>query len=456
MDELSNKISGQKSLKRDYKQIINELKVENNPQPRLKEELKILTTEAKNFEEKSKWKEASVVYFEGAMILREFVDKNDNTFKEWVDKSVYGLVSLANEYMAWKEVDRSSAAMAVANLIHFLKGEWSLLPAYNEFNSNFSSLIQTGKTAAQSLWVPYDLVTCISQLNAELLQRAESYAQTSLLTETKITDAFRDVIYTVLADAREAMTSQMKLPVIETTGELPKDIIFSEKFNLSIEVENTGEGIANRVILTINKINGLNIESGSYSTGVESLQPNSKYKFSFTFNCPSGEGEKERKFDIGGKIEYLDILNNRRQNPLGPYSITIRAFKKADELKEALNKLEKSNNDLISKYESIKSSATSSKSFVSSFLEVYNTSKKEIVNYINSGDFNKAESRIDLLGSFMQKIGVSSAELASNHENLVLKSSETRNTLLKINKSSFENLSKTEKLLNDFETKWTK
>lgn len=455
MDELNAKVGGGKSVKKDYKAIITELQaMGDNNRGKLNEELTSFSKEAQVLEEKSKWKEAAVIYFEGAMILREILGVTDSTFKQWVDRSSECLVNLANEYITWKEVDRSSAAISVANLIHFLKGEWTLLPAYTEFNQKYSSMIQTGKTASQSMWIPYDLVNSIDQMNAEFLQRAESYTQTGLLTETKVTETFRDAIYTVLAAAREAMTSKLKLPNIETTGALPKDIVFGEKFSLEVDLKNIGEGDAKNVTVSIKKIDGLNLTSGSYTLSFESLKINGNKKFKLEFVCPSGEGIKERKFDLAGKVEYLDIINNRRQNPIGPYTIIVRAFRKADELKESLQKVSKSNTEVLDMFNSFKSSDSEAKPVSVAFLDFYNAEQSQIQKDIQSGEFPRAEASISLLDNAVKKVGTSSVQLASTFDTLNKTINESKTTISLNIKSSKENLSKVDKLLNDFEFKW--
>ena len=456
-DELSARIGAQRSQKKDYKQIISELQTlgeGNQRQKKLNEELTAFSTEAQALEEKGKWKEAGVLYFEGSMVLKEILGISDSTFQQWVDRSSQCMVNLANEYGAWKEYDRASAAIAVANLIHFLKGEWTLLPEYNDFNQKYSSMIQTGKTAAQSMWIPYDLVNAIDQINAEFLQRAESYTQTGLLTETKVTEIFRDAIYTVLADARTAMTSKLKLPNIETTGALPKDIVFGEKFSLEVELKNIGEGDAKNVKVTINKMDGLNLTGGSYTLSFESLNVNKDKNVKMEFVCPSGEGIKERKFDLAGKVEYLDAINNRRQNPIGPYTIIVRAFRKADELKDNLAKAEKANEEVFNNIRTFTSSGTEVKTLAQNFSDFVSGQKSGISKNISAGEFAKAEASIEVLDSITKSVGTSSIGLMSAFDDLSKTVNESKNVISTNLKTSKDNLAKIDKLLNDLENKW--
>ena len=456
-DELNAKLGGQRSHKKDYKQIISELQAlgeGNQAQKKLNEELATFSNEAKGLEEKTKWKEAAVVYFEGAMILREILGVKDTTFQQWVERSSQCLVNLANEYIAWKEVDRSSAAISVANLIHFLKGEWTLLPAYTDFNQKYSSMIQTGKTASQSMWIPYDLVNAIDQINAEFLQRAESYTQTGLLTEIKVTETFRDAIYTVLADAREAMTSKLKLPNIETTGALPKDIVFGEKFVLEVGLKNIGEGDAKNVTVSVNKNDGLTLTNGSYSLSFESLKVKGDKKVKLEFVCGSSEGIKERKFDLAGKVEYLDAINNRRQNPIGPYTIIVRAFRKADELKESLQKSSKSNAEILDKFNTFKSSDSDVKAVSVAFLDYVTSEKSGIEKSISAGEFVKAETAIETFDKVTKSVGTNTVALLTSFDETSKAINVSKDVVSNAVKDAKNNLSKVEKLLNDLENKW--
>jgi hypothetical protein len=304
------------------------------------------------------------------------------------------------------------------------------------------------------MWIPYDLVNSIDQINAEFLQRAESYTQTALLTETKVTESFRDAIFTVLENAREAMTKKLKLPNLETNGILPKDIIFGEKFNFNLEVKNIGEGNAKNVTVTINKLDGLNLVNGSFTMSFESLNVNSSKKISIELTCPSGEGVKERKFDLSGKIEFFDIINNKRQNPLGPYTIIVRAFRKADELRESLGKVDKSNSENVSMFTKYKSFDSESKLIATAFLDFYNKEKIEINRFIESGEYVKAELNINKLSEIFNKIGSESIKLLSANEELHSTVAESKNIVSSNLKQIKDNLTKVEKSISEFENKW--
>lgn len=463
MDELANKLGGKRSAQKSYKDIINELQSSGLPQhqleKKLNEEIQGIATTAQGLEKSSKFKDAANAYFEVGVIVKEVLDDSSTTHHQWIQKSSDCLVALANEYIAWgaQEIDRAAASMSIANLIYFLTGKWQLLKAYNEFNERYKDQIQQGKTAAQSLWVPYDLVTSVTQLNSESLQRAESFAQTALLTQAEPAKTFHDAVQTVLTNAREAMVAQMKLPAIESSGSLPKDIVFGENFILDMSVENVGEGFAHDVKVTINKMDGLNLVGGSYSNFVKELEPSSKrHNFKLEFVVPSGEGEKERLFDIRGTIEFYDILNNKRINPIGPYSIIIRAFKKADELKELLNKVESSNKEILDKVISFSSQIPTTTAVVNSFKTTFEALKNDTLTYINNGEYIKAETRIELYKSFIQTVGSPTANLLTEQEeigNLIKNTAQKSSESMEKTKQS---LQETEKILQDFETKWKK
>ena len=462
MDELTSKLGGHMKQRKPYQDIIKELRSmglnEHQLQKKLNEEIEKLSKEAQGLEGNSKYKDAAILYYECGIIVKELSDSESTAHLSWIKKSSNSLVSLANEYITWKEVDKAAASISIANLIYFLTGEWTLLSAYNEFNEKYKDLIQQGKTASQSLWVAYDLVTSVNQLNAESLQRAESYAQMALLTQTEPTKTFHDAVQTVLTKAREAMTSKMKLPNLEISGLLPKDIVFGENFKLEMEIRNSGEGFAHDVTITFEKIDGLVLTQGqTYSVYFQELEANSKMeKFELEFNCPSGEGEKERTFEIKGKAEFLDVLENKRLNPIGPYPITIRAFKKADELKESLTKIESSHSGLLEQYESFISSTEASQSLINSFKGTFKSLKDSITQSIKDGEYVKAETRISLLNTFLDSMGSPAAKVILEHDETVTSLEKTREHVISASKTTKDNISKIEVLISDLETKWKK
>lgn len=463
MNELASKLGGQQAPKRSYRDIIDEI---NNAdlnalqlQKKLDEETSAMATQANSLEESSKFKDAAILYFEIGIIVKEVNDKSSTDHHTWIEKSSKCLVLLSNEYIAWgvKEIDRAAASLAIGNLINFLTGNWTLLDAYNEFNSKYADQIQQGNTAAQSLWVPYDLVNSVTQLNSESLQRAENYAQTALLTQVEPAKSFHDAVQTVIANAREAMVSQMKLPNVDITGSLPKDIIFGENFTLNLDITNTGEGFANDVKVVIDKLEGLNLVQGSFSVSFKELEANSKtQKLNLEFNCPSGEGDKEKLFEIKGKVEYLDILENKRINPIGPYPILIRTFKKADELKERLKKIENSNKEIIEKFDNFSSDQDTTKSLINSFNKTFKKIKEDSVQQINDGEFIKAETRLELLNTFLQSMASPAAELILTHDDLAKETEKIKNSVMDSNKKILEQVSNTESILDAFEKKWKK
>ena len=463
MDELASKLGAKSSQQRSYRDIINQLQSsglnQHQLEKKLNEELSSIASNAESLEKSSKFKDAANLYFEAGIIVKEVLDESSTKHHDWIVKSSNCLVALANEYIAWggQEIDRAAASLSIANLIYFLTGKWELLQAYNEFNAKYKDQIQQGKTAAQSLWVPYDLVTSVTQLNSESLQRAESFAQTALLTQSEPAKTFHDAVQTVLANAREAMVAQMKLPNIESSGSLPKDIVFGEHFFLDMSVENIGEGFANDVKLSITKMDGLNLVNGSYSNFFKELEPNSKgHNFKLEFVVPSGEGEKERLFNIKGNVEYYDVLANKRINPIGPYPIVIRAFKKADELKESLQKVENSNKDLIDKITTFTSSNTTTTTLVNSFKSMFEALKSDTLSYIQKGEYPIAENRIELFKSLLQTLVNPTLGVLEEQANIASSISTTASVKSETDKQIKNALKETESALAAFETKWKK
>ncbi|MHA2362464.1 MAG: hypothetical protein ACXAC7_00805 [Candidatus Hodarchaeales archaeon] len=455
-EDLRAKIAGEKAtVEKNFKTIINEIKaLGSEGQKQLTEELTRISTQAQTYESNQKWRETAIIYYKGGMVSQAFSADDHSVAGQWFSKSSEALVKLSQEYMTWNEIDRASAAIAIGSVLFFLIDDWSIKSFYNDFCNKYKSEIQQGKTASQSLWIPYDLVQCVQELNPEFLQRAESYAQASLLTETKISDPFREGIQDAINKAREAMVAQMKVPNIQSSGSLPKDVIFGEEFRISMKITNIGEGEARDVNATIDMPKDFNLLKGSIQEVIGNLNTNKSHEFEIECSCLPKEGELVVDYSIEGKISYLDVLNNRREVPIGPYPLIIRTFRKADELREALKVVEKDNAPAIEELKKLKTSQINSKDLISALLNTYQTLTKEIHEKIDKAEFDQAEARIDLTKLILNSIGSQSAQLIFAHEKTSERINKVKSVSEEIYKDSSEKLKSTEKILDDYEKKW--
>lgn len=457
MDELAARMSGGRKEQKNYKQVIEEIQGlgPEHAQRALSEELRERSTGAQALEGSEKWREAAVQYFHAALIAQAFSEPGDEALPQWFAKVSDCLVRLAEEYMTWGEADRGAAAIAVASLMPFLANDWSLKPFYTNFNNNHGGAIQQGKTASHSLWIPYDLANCVNNLDPEALERAESFSQTVLLTISKVVDPFRPAVEQALAKAREDMVAQMKVPNLQPSVSLPRDAVFGESFNLSVDLTNTGEGEAHGVTVEWSMPEGLQVEGGHLSTNLGTLGSNSQISTSLTLLSPSGEGSEEVAYEVTGRVLFLDVLNNQRQFPVGPYTIVVRAFKKEQELREALEETVLNHQEVVGRLTEVTPQLAASSNVVRGFQELYNTLRSEATSLIDEGKFDHAEARIELFRSFLQLLGQPTTELVLQHEGLANDVTTVQPEVSKGVSEALGKIGEAETLLEEFRKQWT-
>ena len=402
-----------------------------------------LRTQAQSYETNKKYKEAAYQFYIGGMIARHFYPSDSKNFTPWFQSTSRCLVGLAQEYLGWKEIDRAAAAISLATLMNFLSDDqWVLPDYYNQFLSNYSSLIQTGKTASGSLWVSNYLVSAVHDLNAEALQQSDSFAQNYLLAEAKTTSQYRDGINLVIDLARKKFSDAIKLPDMKLTAHLPKDILFAEKFKISLELINSGEGEAKNIQIVFNTPTGVTLASGTATNTFGNFPKNTTKKLDYEFICPTGEGNKEKAFDFSGQIQYDDILGNRRSKVIGPYSLIIRAFKKADQLRDELKKVQTLLEQDLSKLNNQKSTKNVT-DFISTINGFINGMIKDITAGIDAGAYDSAEIKLNLLKNLSDQLLAPEAIFLTNINEIINKistSAQESTTIYQDSKKLLEKL----------------
>ena len=300
-----------------------------------------LQSNAQNFKTNNKFRESAHLFYLGGMISRHFYPQNMKENKSWFQNSVNNLVALSEEYMTWKEIDRAAAAVSLANILNFYtQDSWELEEYYSNFLSNNSAMIQQGKTASGSMWVPHFVVSAINDLNTESLQQADQYAQMYLLAEAKTTSLYREGIMEILNLAREKLSKSVKIPSLQIDALMPKDILFGENFHVQFTISKQGEGKIKNIILNFTTPEGITKIGDNSSNQLQSLESTDQSVIKFEFSSNKDQIEDEKEFQLSGNVQFDDVLGNRRSFLMGPYSIMIRSFRKGDQLRDQLRSLE--------------------------------------------------------------------------------------------------------------------
>ncbi|HKZ41588.1 MAG TPA: hypothetical protein VJ044_11535 [Candidatus Hodarchaeales archaeon] len=379
----------------DFKAVLSNLESlgESEREPQVSQSLNELRSVAQSFSGNKKYKEAAAQYYVGGMIARHFFSRDSSAYSPWFSNASNSLVLLAQEYVAWKEIDRAAAAISLASLLGFLGGDWNLQDYYGQFLKNHASEIQRGKTASGSLWVPNYLVTAISQLNPEVLQQADTFASTYLLAEAKTASQYRDGINLVLNLARAKLQGSIKVPTLEVEALLPKDVLFDEKIIIKLVVKHKGEGEARDAQLVFQGPSDVPLIGGIRESKIGTMKEGQAKTIEFQFTLPKTAGVQEKSVEFSGQLSFQDMVGNRRTFVVGPYAVVVRVFRKADQLREELAKVESEIGPGLSQLHNSKS-VTSFERQTKSILSFIESIKSETAGAISNGDFVLAQLMI--------------------------------------------------------------
>ncbi|OLS23001.1 MAG: hypothetical protein HeimC3_26980 [Candidatus Heimdallarchaeota archaeon LC_3] len=410
---------------------------------KLSQILRELQSNAQNYKTNNKFRESAHLFYLGGMLSRHFYPQNTKENNAWFQNSVNNLVALSDEYMTWKEIDRGAAAVALANLLNFFTQDiWELEEYYSNFLSNNSTLIQQGKTASGSMWVPHFVVSAINELSTESLQQADQYAQMYLLAEAKTTSLYRDGIMEILNLAREKLSKSVKIPSLQIDALIPKDTLFGDRFSIQFTISKQGEGQIKNAILNFVTPEGITKVSDDSSDRVQLLEKNDQSVVKFEFSSNKDQSIEEKEFQFSGNVQFDDVLGNRRSFLMGPYSIILRTFRKGDQLREQLKNLE---SDLLVKLKEFESYQ------FPGVVDEHKATLKDTIqellsstgDYISSDDFEKAMANLSTLSSLNVR------NLLDEEKKLLsaIKSSDEAITSFKIEINEF--LSKNGEIIQD-------
>jgi len=357
------------------------------------ETLSLIQKFASELIERGQYKNAAYQYFSGFQVIRQFLPDAQKE-NQWLKLSADALAKASYEHIQWDDLLGGAACMSISSLLRIQTGDWNVNQHLDQFVKSHD--FSTNQAAAACLYIPYDLVGAINPQNPNpnLLQRASNYTE-SYLMNTKPASMFQDGIKRAVEITQQKLMEFVKFPKIRAIYEFYHDIIFGEKFNFTVNIENIGEGGASQIAVKIQIPESIKIVSGSESLIVENLAPKENTKAQFSLICPSGEGNEEITLEVPVFVEFQDILMNKNSLSLGSATIIIRSEKKGDKLQSHLENV--ANPILKAFSDSLRDHSQETGLIISNFENIIKNIKTTCENQIKKGDFSAGEAIIDQL-----------------------------------------------------------
>ena len=133
----------------------------------------------------------------------------------------------------------------------------------------------------------------------------------------------------------EEKLNKIKLPKIIPELKITRDLVINELTDLTIILENEGEGDAFHIQLNVNIPPEIEIIDGNPSLSLEKISPGQSVEHKLTIRCMSATGDVT--VDISANLNFYDQLQTKQSMIVGPYELTFREVSISKELSNLLS-----------------------------------------------------------------------------------------------------------------------
>ncbi|MHA1550901.1 MAG: hypothetical protein ACTSQC_03040 [Candidatus Heimdallarchaeaceae archaeon] len=247
------------------------------------------------------------------------------------------LVNAAQEYLLWNEYDKgiilvSTACFFLFSIEEFKKAE--------EYYTQYIEQIKDdpGFTRAQQiLFAAGHAIQAVKNLDTNSLLNAQQLVGTHL--KPGLSQITGDLFFPAIDDAVDTVVkifrSKIKLPKIVPELKISRDLVLGEPTDLSIFIENVGEGDANNLSFSFNIPEGIEVIDGNKEVSLEKLPPQQKTEHKLIIRCMSSKGEITHELSVN--ITFHDQLQTKQTMMIGPYDLIFREKSLSKEHENTLN-----------------------------------------------------------------------------------------------------------------------
>ncbi|MHA2028250.1 MAG: hypothetical protein ACW99Q_02575, partial [Candidatus Kariarchaeaceae archaeon] len=249
-----------------------------------------------------------------------------------LSKTVDALQNASHTAINFGEDKRGITTLTLAGLVALLYGDDTSAHAIYNQGISISEQKQHTEALKKLLYSLGYLLDAVKNLNMSALTEAQGYIANDLkpmLNSSKLT-SFNSILDSIVGQVSGMIETKVKMPKIEVTTLVPKDLLFDEQYELSIKIENVGEGEATNLHLQLNIPSDITLTSGEASRTFETIGTMATLEEKIAFKM-SGSGLQEAKKEISGNLTFTDMLANNRQHVISPMELEFRSVSKGSE-----------------------------------------------------------------------------------------------------------------------------
>ncbi|MFQ6126041.1 MAG: hypothetical protein ACE5R6_15755 [Candidatus Heimdallarchaeota archaeon] len=351
----------------------------------------LLDTHVSKLSSGREFKKASQQMIAAAKIFQDVLKSEPDAHQAY-RKAAELLEKAAEEHRIWEDIDGAAAAIAVSCLVGFLGDNFDVEGKIGAFEGKID-LTRATPTVTTILKIPRGFATAIQHTNPDWFVWARDSVYSVLLL-SPVAKPYEEQIHYAMTYVEKKMSAQIKFPNLAPHLEMPRDLVFGEEFQVSIGLMNEGEGVAKNVSFSIELPGELQLRAGELTSTMETINPGQDIEQTLILIAPSGEGRLEIETQLKMTISYEDILGSKRTLPFGPFPILLRAYRKADEVRENINK---TTTALESDFEEIKEVelTTAAKQVIDTLESLARTFLEKSNAEVDAEEFERAETYIE-------------------------------------------------------------
>ncbi|MCE7735023.1 MAG: hypothetical protein GPJ54_09110 [Candidatus Heimdallarchaeota archaeon] len=261
----------------------------------------------------------------------EYMGKQDER-RISLSKTVDALQNASHTAINFGEDKRGITTLTLAGLVALLYGDETTAHATYNQGISISDQKQNSEALKKLLYSLGYLLDAVKNTSMSAVTEAQGYLANDLkpmLNSSKLT-TFNSLLDGIVGQVSTMIESKVKMPKIEVTTQVPKDLLFDDQYEILIKIENVGEGEATNLRLELNLPSDLTIISGEAVKDLDKLGTMATIEEKISFKM-SGEGRSQAKSEISGNLTFTDMLANNRKHVISPMELEFRSVSKGSE-----------------------------------------------------------------------------------------------------------------------------
>ncbi|MCE7749290.1 MAG: hypothetical protein GPJ51_12950, partial [Candidatus Heimdallarchaeota archaeon] len=317
------------------------------------------------------------------------------------------LVNAAQEYLLWNEYDRGIVLISTACFFFFSIEEFqSAELLYKQYIEQIQD--DPGFTRAQQvLYAAGHAIKAVKDSDTTALLNAQQLVGGHL--KPGLSQIMGELFFPAIDDAMDIVVknfrSKVKLPKIVPEVKISRDLVLGEPVNISIIIENEGDGEAFNLVFKLDFPEGIDIIDGGTEITIANLPAghSTEHKLSISCSQPNEKGV----YDLSATITFYDQLQTKQTMMIGPYDLIFREKSLTKGYEVELAELSSKGLELKNLMRTIEIIPEMATDLVMKFVEDL---IKESEGILNNEEFETAQANINTINRVFEIINTVSGE----------------------------------------------